>query len=352
MREDRSPNPALVPVLLVLSLISGAPAAAAPSPRVVGSSLTVLKVWAIDSANESFSADFLLQFTWSDSGLRTGPHGEEPDWSRVWTPHIEAVNSRDMEKQSEDYFSLVAPGKGYSYNRYHGSFDAPMDLRRFPFDTQTLSIQLESSDDDRTALVFGYQPSFSAPVVDLRRGPTTADLEASLGESARLPDWTVKEVRVVEQPRLYPMLEETYSHLEFQIVARRTWSYFAWKVLAIIFLNVVLSWAVFFISPQELGTRLGISITLFLAAVAFSIVVQSLTPRVSYLTLLDYYVLASYAMILLSCAESVAARYARPSATAGPGFDAGAALDRRARVLFPVVYFMLHAVIAGVASRP
>lgn len=328
--------------------LSAAEPESTPRPRLVGTSFTVLKIWDIDSANESFSADFLIQLTWKDSTLRARPDGTV-DWSKQWAPVFESVNSRNMTKQAAgDYYALTKPGEGYSYARLHGTFDAPMDLKRFPFDEQILRIQLEPSSDNRDGLVFGYQARSTAPFQDLRNGPAKADLQAVMGEALRIPDWTVKAVRVLEIPRHYPMLEETYSRLELQIIVARKPAFFVWKVFAIIFVAVVLSWLVFYIDPAELAKRLTITVTLFLAMVAFSVFMTTLTPRVGYLTMLDYYMSIGYLMLLLACVESVVAHvsHVKSEGWANPAADAGRELDRNARAMFPMLFVAFHALLA------
>jgi hypothetical protein len=339
----------------MLTLMAPSVRAASPveaKPKLVGSSFSVLKIWDIDSANESFSADFLIQLTWKDSTLKAGPDGTV-DWNKQWAPVFESVNSRDMKKQSAgDYYSITRRGEGYTYARLHGTFDAPMDLRRFPFDEQTLRIQLEPSSDARSGLVFGYQDRSTAPFQDLREGPATAKLTEVMGEAMRIPDWSVKAVRVLEIPRYYPMLEETYSRLELQIIVARKPAFFVWKVFAIIFTVVVLSWLVFYMDPAELGKRITITLTLFLALVAFSVFMTALTPRVGYLTLLDYYVFMGYLMLILACVESVVAHvsHVKSEGWANPATDAGRTLDRTARTVFPVLFVAFHAVLALAAG--
>ncbi len=320
------------------------------APHLVGTNINVLKLWAIDSANESFGADFLLQFTWQDSSL-VGRPGQDLEWSRIWTPRVESVNSRDMTKQSTDYYYLMRRGKGYTYNRYHGTFDAPMDLHRFPFDEQTLTIQLESSDYARSEFRFGYQRTASDTVHDLEKAAVVPALQEVMGEAMRIPDWTVKQARILEIPKRYTMLEDVYSRLELQIViARKPW-FFVWKVFGIMFSMVLMSWFVFFMDPAELGKRLTITVTLFLASVAFAVFMTSLTPRVPYLTLLDYYILMAYLMLVLASAESVVAHVAhvQTEGWVNPAKDAGRTFDRNARIVFPMLYLGLHAVFALMA---
>lgn len=50
---------------------------------------------------------------------------------------------------------------------------------------------------------------------------------------------------------------------------------------------VVMSWIVFVFDPHELSGRTAVTVTLFLAAVAFNFVVSASLPRVSYMTSMD-----------------------------------------------------------------
>ena len=59
-------------------------------------------------------------------------------------------------------------------------------------------------------------------------------------------------------------------------------------------------------SRLSTGDRLSVSLTLMLTAVAYKFIVATLLPQISYLTLLDAYLLCCFALIILVCIENVA----------------------------------------------
>jgi len=59
-------------------------------------------------------------------------------------------------------------------------------------------------------------------------------------------------------------------------------------------------------SRLSTGDRLSVSLTLMLTAVAYKFIVATSLPQISYLTLLDAYLLCCFALIVLVCIENVA----------------------------------------------
>eukprot|EP00966_Prymnesium_polylepis_P248373 5742394-Prymnesium_polylepis.1 len=66
---------------------------------------------------------------------------------------------------------------------------------------------------------------------------------------------------------------------------------------------VLLSFTQYPIDYDDSGTRLSITLTLVLTAAAYKFAVSSMVPTISYLTLLDKYVLFSWVVIMLNAFE-------------------------------------------------
>jgi hypothetical protein len=82
-------------------------------------------------------------------------------------------------------------------------------------------------------------------------------------------------------------------------------SYYMYKIFLINTLAFLWSLAIFFDDPADLMGRMGTTITLFLASVAFLFVVNDKLPKVSYLTILDKLILVSFVLLFAVAAESL-----------------------------------------------
>ncbi|KAJ8036459.1 Neuronal acetylcholine receptor subunit alpha-9-II [Holothuria leucospilota] len=91
---------------------------------------------------------------------------------------------------------------------------------------------------------------------------------------------------------------KTGSHRQYPIYhitthVQRKPAYYMWNVALVIFLILGLSFTSFSVEADAPADRLSVTVTLLLTAVAFKFVVSSSLPTISYLTLLDKYVLWS-----------------------------------------------------------
>eukprot|EP00039_Didymoeca_costata_P016026 m.279950 g.279950 ORF g.279950 m.279950 type:complete len:820 (+) comp16323_c12_seq1:226-2685(+) len=86
-------------------------------------------------------------------------------------------------------------------------------------------------------------------------------------------------------------------------VSRQPWTYI-YNVILIMFMTATLVAGAFFVPINDLADRAAITLTILLTAVAFKLVLQDGLPQVSYLTLLDKYVLVCFLAIFLVAVES------------------------------------------------
>lgn len=317
---------------------AGVPATPPAQPTQVTASFFFNTIENVDSVHEAFSADFYLLMQWDDPRA-AGLLAEQIDRSVVWEPNVEVVNSRDLAKPYDPFFRVPGPGALSLTSRFHGTFAAPMDLHDFPFDHQVLPVEIESVVFTAPQMVFGYPGSQPG-----KRG-WTASLkpEEMLGTGVRLPEWNIDAVQVRELDRYYKFEDASYSRYRIEVLVSRRSGFYVWKVIAIEAIIVVLSWLVFLMDAGEIGNRSAVSVTLLLATVAFSYVVSGITPRISYLTLLDWFLLGCFSLISLSALETGAVYLLQRR-----GKDAVTArIDRWSLVVFPVSFLLLNLLLWG-----
>ena len=331
-------------VLLAGPAVEGARAAEAPAlppaqPAQVAASFFFSTIENVDSVTETFNADFYLRLEWDDPRL-AGLSLEQIDPEAIWEPKVEVVNSRDIERPWDPYLLLPRPGRLALMNRFHGTFAAPMDLHDFPFDHQVLPIEIESLGLTSRQMVLRY-PRHQGQA---RGSSTQLEPEDLLGSGVRLPEWKIEGIQVRELDNYYNFMNASYSRYRIEILVSRRSGFYVWKVIVIEAMILVLSWVVFLMDAGEIGNRSAVAVTLLLATVAFSYVVSGITPRVSYLTLLDWFLLGCFSLIFLSALETVVVYFLQRR-----GKDAAvtARIDRWSLAVFPIFFLLLNLMLWG-----
>ena len=311
-----------------LSAAALEPATAPPAelPVTVAVGLYYVDFDSIDLANQNFRAMGYMSLRWKDPRLAFDPSAEGTDQKSyakdaIWHPVVEVVNSQEQQITLEDEFMVLPDGTVSQYSRFVDVLDSEFDLRRFPFDTQSLLCVIES---------FRYDARIVRFVEDQQRTGLSAD--------AFLAEWTFTKIAAKSTVSWFPPDQTEFSRLTFTIDAERKWGYYLWKVILPLVLTVVISWCTFWIGDRE--TELGMSVTLVLTMVAFSITLDFSLPKVPYLTWMDKFAFLCFATVFLVAMENVMVNNVQRDRSA-----LAQAIRSRSRWVFPLAFCALSALI-------
>ena len=261
----------------------------------------------IDTVAQEFTCEFFLAATWEEPQLLGKSSSASVDWTKNWDPRIYFANAVEIKSMHKKHRIIGIEGNPVpvvqiSY-RVVGRFKTLFSLHNFPFDYQTLKIEI-SSKWSSAVVVFDRTPNI----------PCVLSNENFLGkEQWDLLDHVItKDSTSSEDPSKVSMI--TYSSYAFEFHIKRKYTYFLTNIVCLMFLISLLSFTTFFVSPDSIGDRLGVILTLLLTAVTFKFVVSQSLPPVSYLTVLDWYVLSTVVFIFSVAIEnSVVAKMERKS---------------------------------------
>ncbi len=118
-----------------------------PTPVRVG--IRLIDVGDINEVAQEFSVDFFVLIRWQDLRLSAASRGNSLDectvrFSDIWHPFLDIINQREIESHYDDLVEIDADGSVTYLQRFSGTLAAPLKLHDFPFDRQTVSIQLAS----------------------------------------------------------------------------------------------------------------------------------------------------------------------------------------------------------------
>ena len=206
-----------------------------------------------------------------------------------------------------------------------------LDLRAYPFDRQKLEAVFE---------VLGFDESEVVLEASTTAGTSIGDVAA-----VRTPQWNL--VRAGTSIRSYPASHAgrlgVASTFVVDMDVERKSLFMVRLVMVPLVLIVMLSWSVFWMDQSSLGDRISVSFIGILTVVAYQFMLSEILPRISYLTLTNGFLNMSF---FVMCASVVVNLWVGSLDRRGQTAT-GDRIDRRCRWIFPVVYFGLLLLVAG-----
>ncbi|XP_068711339.1 gamma-aminobutyric acid receptor subunit beta-like [Montipora foliosa] len=266
--------------------------------------ILILSFGEIKEANMEFSMDLYLGLFWQDprfdlalnQSLTLG--GDYTD--KFWLPDTFFVNSVQTSVHE-----TILPNKKVWINLYGGHMmlsarmkstaSCKMNLRKYPMDDQICHLALESFSYDKDDLQYTW----------------TKDV----GQEIYIYDKEMAQFTVINATRQlkHPLYHsDKFSGLTVTIHFQRRTMYYIFQMYLPCVCIVALSWVSFWIDPEAIPARVGLSITTVLTICYMLGSVNSNLPRVSYVKAIDYFLLMSFGFIFLTLVEYVfVLRYSR-----------------------------------------
>ena len=287
----------------------------------------------INLREESFDMAGYLDTSWVDPTLALGP-GESSGRVRrfrpgqIWSPALEFVNAVEQvntEREADLYVDDA--GRVSQRVRFSHKFQSPLKLRRYPFDTQVLSI-----------LVMPFDP-FAKDLELVSDSQHIGRLE-----EASVTDWDIVGVGArIERSKD----DERGQRFLFEVTVARRATTYVWRILLPMTLLVMASWSVFWFEPTNLQPQISTGLAILLSMVTFTYSMDSSLPKVAYLTFIDRFTLTSFSFLLITIV-TVAVIHVRGRSA---GVEGASRIQGWARVAFPVAFAAAIAAISAASFR-
>ena len=319
------------PVTVVSSQSFGPPPS--DGPVVVQASFHLQDVDGIDDEAEVFGFTGVLELAWRDSRQAFDPaqvgtaekvfQGEYQVYEVhcAWYPQIVLVNESELFDTSAVLQRVKPDGSTTMSMKVNAVAEANLNLRRYPFDRQTVEARFEVLGFDNREIILQPLPAFIAHD----------------GSPIRIPEWTLTGVNVSVRDREAPNADglSNSSVLVLSMDVRRQSQFMMRLVIIPLVLIVVMSWSVFWMDRSSLGDRISISFVGILTAVAYQIVVGDILPQIAYITWIDAFL--NFSFWLMCC--TVVVNLVVGDADKQGNTARGDLVDQRCRWIFPIVYF-------------
>jgi hypothetical protein len=272
----------------------------------------------IEDAKQTFKAEIYVMVRWKDPRLASAQALRRLPLANIWQPALQIINRRTLNPLLPEVVKVDRHGNVRYDQRFQGTLAVPLDLRKFPMDDQVLALRVVSP---------GASPAEIELVPDERCGRA---------QEFSITDWEIGPLKCSAEPFITPAGGSVAGFQCTMKAHRLTGAYVYQYVIPLTFI-VCMSWACFWMSPEQLGPRQGIAVTAILTIIAYRFVLANQLPRVPYLTRFDYLLLGSTALVFLVLVQVVAAH----AMLTGGHPERSRKLDRWARGVFPALFLVL-----------
>lgn len=272
------------------------PLAADGGPTDIHVRFFLLDLIDIVTVKQEFTVDLFFKASWHDERLgallrQANVKVCEISLDKIWNPGMLNLNARMAKSELPRVMVVSENGTVTGQQRLIGTFGTHFDLRDFPLDTQVLPVSWISTkySHDELKIIFD-----------------AADSEDFFSETG----WIVEGIAA--KSSLYDLgfadeqaQTQGLSRFDFEIQVKRQTIYYVWKVFLPLCMIVMVSWAVFWIHPSQLGIQTGIGTGMMLSLIAFLFSLQHILPKINYLTRMDLFVYSSLSFVFLAFVEAI-----------------------------------------------
>lgn len=312
-------------------------------PVEVRASFEIDEISAINDETETFEFTGVLTLRWRDkrqafdpaaAGVNEKIYQGDYQFNEIapsWFPQVVLVNSAGSYESRGVVLRVRPDGSQTLIEKINAVAKTELNLRRFPFDRQTLKAVFE---------VLGFDDS----EVVLR---VESGMISSVSSVISIPQWTISgmSVSVRDRPASYAGRRGVASAFVTSIDVQRESFYVSRLVTLPLIVIVLLSFSVFWMDRSSLGDRISVSFIGILTAVAYQVVMSEILPRIAYVTWMNAFLNFSFLMmvgtVIINLVVGALDKQGRS--------ELAHRVDRLCRWMFPLTYFGLVLFAFGVA---
>jgi len=249
-----------------------APASVKPDKVLVGAYVNDIKE--VDLASNSYNVDLYVWLRWTNPEIDPSVTMEAMNPRDAWMT-AKRLNEQPIKLEDGSYYNII---------RYLGMFSSKLNVSKYPFDEQVLTMIFEEQQLSTKDLEF------------------VADQEGSVANpELAIPGWTAKPlvVRVSNKPYstswgLDGDNTDAYSRVYIELPVTRPVVASAIKLFFPLLIVLAMGVFVFFLRPRMVESKISLAATVLLTLVALQFTTMSALPAVSYLTMVEFIYAVSF----------------------------------------------------------
>lgn len=290
-------------------------------PTEIFASIVIVDFDSVRDADQSFEASVFFRLSWKDPRLK----GEDftsfsPRSSGIWIPQVGIANQQNSWSVIPPMLRVEDDGTVTISRHIWGAFSQPLNLLRFPFDSQMF----------RITLLAASEPG------ELRFLPDPEE-PSGIASSISVPDWSFSVEDAAGE--VYYISENIPPADSFVLKIRgdRLSQFYIYTMILPLFVITAMSFVAFYIEPGNFATRLGVASTSMLTVITYRVAAGQILPRTSYFTDLDIFIAGSTGLVFVALLIVVGSKLI---SDAKIEIDART-IDRWSRIVMPGAFAVL-----------
>ena len=255
----------------------------------------------INGQAETFAIKGLLALQWRDERHVFDPEAEGVSEKRYqgtfqfleeyngWWPQLVLANGVGTIPLQSISLSIAPDGTLLFIQEISAVVKSPMDLRRYPFDTQQLQAIFEPL-------------AFFATQVRL---VTEAEMTDLPERHLRIAGWELRGLSAETRVQQDADSDAEFTLLVVTLDMARRPGFTIWFIMVPLSLIVLLSTTIFWIDRESVGSRIDVSFIGLLTIVAYQVLVVDILPKIAYFTLINAFVYVAYAIMVASILSNI-----------------------------------------------
>ncbi|VDN91633.1 unnamed protein product [Brugia pahangi] len=257
----------------------------------------VQDVSALNEITADFNVDILYTQLWNDQSLSFANYNackrnitmeSNRFITHIWTPNTCIINAKRtmIHASPTDNIMVILYENGTIWVNYRMSVKAPcdLDLRIFPFDTQSCTLRFESYSHNKDEVTLRWMKN-----------------AITLMKPVQLPDFDLVCYRTNNETVLYP--NGYWDQLQVIFTFKRRYGFYILQAYIPTYLTIIVSWVGFCMEPKALPARTTVGVSSLLALTfQFGNILKNL-PRVSYIKAMDVWMLGCITFVFCTIVE-------------------------------------------------
>jgi hypothetical protein len=317
--------------------------AVALKPIEVKTAIQLEQVTGVDQKQANFEVIASLWMEWIDPALAFSPESCQcnlkvfnsiDDFVQAEGANFPTFSFRNLLDDLHTQSQIIAvnpDGRITYFERFAATLSAPnLDLRKYPFDIQKFSIEIDS-----------FYPDDSFVFADW--GNSGAN--SHLGNE----EWDVIETYANTSKFSVPLIGTMNSRFSFNFLTKRHIDYYAFRIIIPITLIIILTWLTFFLHKDYMK-RIEIVGANLLLFIAYNFTIAGDLPKLGYLTVMDRIIVSTFTVTAVIFAYNVYLRWLDMHGKK----DLAERLDKYVVWIYPLAYicgFIIFVIIYNIVYQ-